>query len=77
MSTVDINVGKGTVGAVADRTYSRGQANLSDLLYTLSVNFLLYVVLIIVFYMLVRFYLDEETSSKDGGYALLPTSAEG
>ena len=40
---------------------NRGQANLSDLMYTLSVNFLLYVVLIIVFYMLVRFYLDEET----------------
>jgi solute carrier family 35 (adenosine 3'-phospho 5'-phosphosulfate transporter), member B2 len=55
--------------------YSRGQANLSDLLYTLSVNFLLYVVLIIVFYMLVRFYLDEETSHDDG-YANLPTSAE-
>ena len=55
---------------------NRGQANLADLMYTLSVNFLLYVVLIIVFYMLVRFYLDEETSSKDGGYAKLPTSAE-
>ena len=55
---------------------NRGQANLSDLMYTLSVNFLLYVVLIIVFYMLVRFYLDEETSHNDGGYAKLPTSAE-
>ena len=55
---------------------NRGQANLSDLLYTLSVNFLLYVVLIIVFYMLLRFYLDEETVHKDGGYAKLPTSAE-
>ena len=57
---------------------NRGQANLSDLLYTLSVNFLLYVVLIIVFYILVRFYLDEETETthKDGGYAKLPTSAE-
>ena len=57
---------------------NRGQANLSDLLYTLSVNFLLYVVLIIVFYILVRFYLDEETETthKDSGYAKLPTSAE-
>lgn len=55
---------------------NRGQANLSDLMYTLSVNFLLYVVLIIVFYMLVRFYLDEETTHNDGGYAKLPTSAE-
>jgi solute carrier family 35 (adenosine 3'-phospho 5'-phosphosulfate transporter), member B2 len=55
--------------------YSRGQANLSELLYALSVNFLLYVVLIIVFYMLVRFYLDEETSHDDG-YAKLPTSVE-
>ena len=45
-------------------------------MYTLSVNFLLYVVLIIVFYMLVRFYLDEETSHNDGGYAKLPTSPE-
>ena len=54
---------------------SRGQANLSELLYTLSVNFLLYVVLIIVFYMLVRFYLDEETS-HDAGYSKLPLEAD-
>lgn len=55
--------------------FSRGQANLSELLYTLSVNFLLYVVLIIVFYMLVRFYLDEETS-HDVGYSKLPMEAD-
>ena len=38
----------------------------------LSVNFLLYVVLIIVFYMLVRFYLEEETSAVAVGYAPVP-----
>jgi len=37
--------------------------NLADIFFNLSVNFLLYVVLIIVFYMLVRFYLEEETES--------------
>ena len=59
--------------------FGRGQASLSDLLYTLSVNFLLYVVLIIVFYMLVRFYLDEETSHNDtlgGEYSKLPMEAD-
>lgn len=64
---------------VADGTRIRGQENLSDLLYTLAVNFLLYVVLIIVFYMLVRFYLDEETiQHKEGGngYAALSTIEE-
>lgn len=39
-----------------------GQANLDELFYELCVNFLLYVVLIIVFYMLVRFYLEEDTT---------------
>lgn len=63
-------------GHIPSAAANRGQANLSDLMYTLSVNFLLYVVLIIVFYMLVRFYLDEETSHNDGGYAKLPTSPE-
>lgn len=41
---------------------SGGVANLGEVLYTLAVNFLLYVVLIIVFYMLVRFYLDDESA---------------
>jgi solute carrier family 35 (adenosine 3'-phospho 5'-phosphosulfate transporter), member B2 len=38
-----------------------GDASLDEVIYDLCVNFLLYVVLIIVFYMLVRFYLEEET----------------
>jgi solute carrier family 35 (adenosine 3'-phospho 5'-phosphosulfate transporter), member B2 len=41
----------------------------------IAVNFLLYVTLIIVFYMLVRFYLEEETSTEGGShlsYAPLP-----
>ena len=37
----------------------RGRVNLGEVLDTLAVNFLLYVVLIIVFYMLVRFYLED------------------
>ncbi len=35
-------------------------ANLADIIFTLCVNFLMYVVLILAFYMLVRFYLEEE-----------------
>ncbi|RYG59739.1 hypothetical protein EON64_19930, partial [archaeon] len=42
------------------------QANLADIMFAMSVNFLLYVLLIIVFYMLVRFYLEEETSATYG-----------
>lgn len=34
--------------------------NLDEIFYQISVNFLLYAVLIIVFYMLVRFYLEED-----------------
>lgn len=44
----------------------RGVDNLGDIFYDLSINFLLYVVLIIVFYMLVRFYLEEETTISEG-----------
>eukprot|EP01041_Mallomonas_annulata_P006803 gene6803-13775_t len=44
---------------------SSGNPNLGEVLYKLAVNFLLYVVLIIVFYMVVRFYLEEETISQD------------
>lgn len=44
----------------------RGGGSLADIFYDLSINFLLYVVLIIVFYMLVRFYLEEETSIGEG-----------
>lgn len=39
----------------------RGSESLDGVIYDLSVNFLLYVVLIIVFYMIVRFYLEEDT----------------
>lgn len=51
------------------------QANLADIMFAMSVNFLLYVLLIIVFYMLVRFYLEEETHTAHG-YAVLPTEEE-
>lgn len=40
----------------------RGDANLADIWFKICVNFLLYVVLIIVFYMLVRFYLEEDVT---------------
>jgi len=43
--------------------------NLANIFFDLSVNFLLYVVLIIVFYLVVRFYLEEETSPREDGYA--------
>lgn len=56
---------------------SRGHDTVGDIFYTLSVNFLLYVVLIIVFYMLVRFYLEEETNHSEiisrKGYARVST----
>jgi cytochrome bd-type quinol oxidase subunit 1 len=60
---------------------ARGEANLDDIIFTLAVNFLLYVVLIIVFYMLVRFYLEEETShttdySKSHGYSKVATEED-
>lgn len=45
--------------------------SLEDIFFDLSVNFLLYVVLIIVFYLVVRFYLEEETdgvSPRTKGY---------
>lgn len=54
----------------------RGEANLDDILFTLAVNFLLYVVLIIVFYMIVRFYLEEETHNESyakQGYSAVQT----
>ena len=57
----------------------RGDGNLADILYDLSVNFLLYVVLIIVFYMLVRFYLEEETESSNSsgkGYIRVSTNED-
>jgi hypothetical protein len=49
---------------------NRSDAKLEDIIYELAVNFLLYVVLIIVFYMLTRFYLEEETSTPDGYMAV-------
>jgi hypothetical protein len=59
-------------------SHIRGDANLGDIIFKLNVNFLLYVVLIIVFYMLVRFYLEEETEMQHegSGYALLSTLDE-
>jgi solute carrier family 35 (adenosine 3'-phospho 5'-phosphosulfate transporter), member B2 len=42
----------------------RGNANVGDIIYMIAVNFLLYVTLIVVFYMLVRFYLEEETDAE-------------
>lgn len=41
-----------------------GKSTLEEIIYMLCVNLLLYAVLIIVFYMLTRFYLEEETSSE-------------
>lgn len=55
----------------------RNEVNLADILFALSVNFLLYVVLIVVFYMLVRFYLEEETNISDtarGSYVAVSTN---
>lgn len=53
---------------------SRSDANLADIIFMMSVNFLLYVVLIIVFYMLVRFYLEEEVEINEReGYARVST----
>lgn len=55
------------------------RASLDELIYTLAVNFLMYVVLIVVFYMLTRFYLEEQTSytasefMNMNGYALVST----
>ena len=41
------------------------QGDLGEVINSLCVNFLLYVVLIIVFYMLMRFYLEEETITTE------------
>jgi hypothetical protein len=61
----------------ADMSLARGRDNVGDIFYTLSINFLLYVVLIIVFYMLVRFYLEEDTTHAESvarkGYARVST----
>lgn len=51
----------------------RGRDNVGDIFYTLSLNFLLYVTLIIVFYMLVRFYFEEEVVHKNDSYHLVST----
>ena len=49
-------------------------SSLDEIFYDLSVNFLLYVVLIIVFYLVVRFYLEEDTSSpRSNGYVPVVT----
>lgn len=60
--------------ADADTVALRSTNNLGDIMFDLSVNFLLYVVLIIVFYMLVRFYLEEDTYSyTNSGYVPVAT----
>ena len=63
----------GTLGGVEPT--SRGTDNLADIVFNLCVNFLMYVVLILVFYMLVRFYLEEETAYDETHpeYARVPT----
>ena len=63
------------VAATATATV-RVQANLADIIYDLCINFLMYVVLILVFYMLVRFYLEEDVAYEGGThpeYARVPT----
>ena len=55
---------------------ARYQKSLDDIFFDLSVNFLLYVVLIIVFYLVVRFYLEEEVTPFDEGYSTVPLSEE-
>lgn len=52
------------------------EANLGDIFFTLSVNFLLYTTLIIVFYMLVRFYFEEDFSINDNTNHSSNTSLE-
>lgn len=47
-------------GTILDEENHIG-SNLGTIIFALCVNFLMYVVLIIVFYMLTRFYLEEET----------------
>lgn len=54
--------------ARGEQTAVRGEASVADIIFDLSVNFLLYVTLIIVFYMLVRFYLEEATDSEGTSY---------
>lgn len=53
------------------------QQNLGDLMFALCVNFLLYCALIIVFYMLITFYLEEETSQTQQGYSKVATREDG
>lgn len=65
-----------SAGAIATMDSVRSNNNLGDIIFDLSVNFLLYVVLIIVFYMLVRFYLEEDTSTNyamQAGYRQVAT----
>lgn len=54
----------------------RSDANLADIIFVLAVNFLLYVLLIIVFYMIVRFYLEEDVTGNysEKGYQPVPTN---
>jgi adenosine 3'-phospho 5'-phosphosulfate transporter B2 len=55
----------------------RGDASLDNIFFDLSVNFLLYVVLIIVFYLFVRFYLEEENENQqNNGYSKVSTNEE-
>ena len=56
----------------------RVQANLADIIFQMCVNFLMYTLLILVFYMLVRFYLEEDTteSNEDAGYSAVSVDDE-
>jgi hypothetical protein len=51
----------------------KSRANLADLVFELNVNFLLYCALIIVFYMLVKFYIEDESFQEQSGYMKLST----
>jgi adenosine 3'-phospho 5'-phosphosulfate transporter B2 len=56
-----------------------GKANLADLLFDLSVNFLMYALLITVMYMMVRFYLEEDFEfdhANQRQYEMVNTSGE-
>lgn len=57
----------------AKSSKQENQPDLSSILLTLATNFLLYVVLIVVFVMLVHFYLEDDYPQNDPGYTSVPT----
>jgi hypothetical protein len=54
-----------TTSPITALTTKIEQDSLGEVINSLCINFLLYVVLIIVFYMLVRFYLEEDTMTTN------------